>query len=280
MHNSAHLQKSFRDVSEIEKDVDTLEMNVHGLLKKMGLDPEVLAKQEQQAAIAQGFSQPPAAGIASGNVSQQHQYPLHAPQPVGQDVSMTSEPDQEPSFNVNDFDFEAFWKQLSTQQNGDGSFGLGDLGGGMDGMHLGYPNDDVSNAANIAELDDITGSHHAQMQNQYGHNPRISIDTATPTGYVNSANGYGQNVGMNGKQETDPQNDELHAFLDEVASASSGASPVLRAQDSPGAARAATNLGKKRKSEVAELASELPLSVEDSVTNKGGTTTRGKKARK
>lgn len=196
------------------------------------------------------------------------------------------EQDQDPSINVTDIDFEAFLRQFAAQQNGENGLGFNDLGGmgmGM-GMNLGYPNDEdpndtAVNAANIAELDDITGSH-AQTQSQFGDGSAslrpVNGAGVGPGGFITGVGGDGHgHIGKVEEEEQDPQMEELHAFLDEVASASSGASPILRAQqDSPRAGRSPlpsplVGLGKKRKSEVADLASELPLSVEDSEVVRG-----------
>lgn len=294
LDNTANLQKTYRETTEIEKDMDTLHASIHSLLENMGLNPSMLAATTQSDSqhMQPPQSLPPALPSTSTSMSQSappsqslQPPPLAQPSlPQGQDVSMShDDQDQDPSINVADIDFEAFLRQFAAQQNGENGLGFNDLGGMGMGMNLGYPNEDdpndtAVNAANIAELDDITGSH-AQTQSQFG-------DGSSSLRPVNGAGagGFTAGMGMDGhghigkveEEEEDPQMEELHAFLDEVASASSGASPVLRAQqDSPNTARLPLpspliEMGKKRKSDVADLASELPLSVEDSGVVRGG----------
>ena len=184
INNTAHLQKSYKDSSEIEADVDAIQASINSLMDHLGLDPSLMTATDDQQQQQQQHGH-------QHQQSQQQQQP--SPPPHAEGPSAMDAPD---------FDFDAFLQQFA-QHAPDAP--------GAD-LPLDLPLDGA------AELDGIA-----------------------PAGGTDDA-----------------PLEQLHAFLDEVVSASDGASPVLRTVDGK-AAKAAGAAARKRPSDVAELAQELPL---------------------
>ncbi|THH16478.1 hypothetical protein EW146_g4165 [Bondarzewia mesenterica] len=176
LNGSDHLQKSYKDASEIDADVDALQASINSLIENMGLDPALLAAQQQQQPGEGSRPATPALDIAP------------------------------------DLDFDAFLS-LFAQQNAE------------------QPNEHLDNTA---QLDSITGGTRNTNASEHGNGPGVGIDDAPL--------------------------EQLHAFMDEVASTSDTSSPILRTVEMPHSNAAAIGAARrKRPSDVAELAQDLPL---------------------
>lgn len=90
--DEAHLQRSYRDASDIEADVDVLQTNINALIENMGLDPAALANTSPAS--------------------------THLPPPLSPPLPPSGE--MPSAQTAADFDFEAFLTAFANAHDGEG----------------------------------------------------------------------------------------------------------------------------------------------------------------
>jgi len=113
LDNATRLQKSYQDASDIESDVDALQLSINSLIEGLGLDPNTIVNDHPPHDEHPGLHEPNASGFPNAGGS------TNGPSSssLANDGSTSTSPVLEPisADPAPEFDFENFFNELSAR---------------------------------------------------------------------------------------------------------------------------------------------------------------------